>query len=218
MKKVLALSIATVMCLGVASHAFAGANPLWQLALDVQLKSKTRTCTSMAAQYSSCSVVVQSASPAPGTANLDIVPVMYGFTGLTAVEFGVDWHSSSYIYSPIWTKCSDFEIVEATATTLKAALAWSNCTAPAGTPGVGGKPAGFLRFNSLAGPQRLDIIPSQQGFIQMLDCDGLLDEVHTIHHGFYGGAVPGPGDRLPCDAGPTAATPSTWSGVKALYR
>jgi len=221
MKKLLALSIATVMCLGIASHAFALANSEIELALDVQLKSKTRTCAAMATTYSSCSAINRSASVAVGPANLDVVAVVYHFTGITAVEFGLDWGSTSYIYSPVWAKCADLEITRVGLTDFSTALVWTACKAPSGAawPGTGGTAAGFLRFNVFAaGPSPIRFRPSDNGVITSVDCQFDDDEVHTTHDGFHGGALPGPTDLDPCALGPTATEAKTWSGVKALYR
>lgn len=214
MKKVLALSIAAVMTVGIASHAFAAANPNIQLALDMQAKSKTRTCTTLASVYSSCSVINPSSAVGAGVGTLDVIPVVYNFSGITAVEFGLDWATTSYLYSPIWTKCSDLEITRVGTTDFSTQLVWNTCLSSAG--GTSGKATGFVRLSVVAGPQAIMIKPADSGSMQSVDCQFLADPIHTAHHGGQGGAVvPG---LAPCVLGPTATEQTTWSGVKALYR
>lgn len=217
MKKLLAISIASALCLGIASHAFAGANPLVQLALDVTAKSKTRSCATMGTAYPSCSSIHQVGGTFVGVGTIDVVPVVYTFTGITAVGFGVDWASSTTIYSPIWTKCSDLEITHMRATDASFELTWSTCQAPP-SGANSGKATGWLRFNSYGLAATLHIKPSDSGSFNTVDCNFAADELHTVHDGFVNGATPGPGVLDPCTAGPTATEATTWSGVKALYR
>jgi hypothetical protein len=219
MKKLLALSIAAVMCLGITGHALAGANPNINLAVDVLVKAKTRSpgnCNGMPV-YSSCSVINQVG--APTTLNQDVIFVAYHFAGLTAIEFGVDWGSTSFAYGPVWTKCSDLEISRVGTTDISAALAWNNCTAnPDPEPGTGGLVVGWMRMTLYSGPGVYHIKASDRGNLYSVDCAFQFDDLHTVHDGFSQGAVPGPGSLPPCSMGPTATETTTWSGVKALYR
>jgi len=224
MKKLLALSIATVMCLGIAGHAFAGANPNMNLAVDVQAKAKARSsgsCNGMPT-YSSCSVINQVGVGGVTGTQEDVIFVAYRFTGMTGIEFGVNWGTTYFAYGVSWTKCSDFEITGQQPTSLSAALTWSTCKVPsAPDPGTGGIVVGWMRTTMFTQPGVYHITPAASGALQSLDCAFQLDDLHTVHDGFSNGAspVPGtPGALAPCEMGPTATATTTWSGVKALYR
>lgn len=221
MKKLLAISIAAVMCLGVAGHAFAGANPNINLAVDVQVKAKTRSpgsCGGMPT-YSSCAVINQVGGGGPIATQQDVMFVAYHFVGITAIEFGCDWSSTTFAYGATWTKCSDLEITRVGATNLSAALVWNACkVSPAPEPGTGGVVAGWMRTTLYSDPGTYHIVPSDTGVLLSADCAFQGDELHTVHDGFSNGAVPGPTDLAPCAMGPTATETTTWSGVKALYR
>jgi len=219
MNKILAISVATALCLGIVGQASAGQNEFAQLALDMQAKSKTRSCATMATTYSSCSLINRSVTVAGGIQTLDVVPVIYQFNSVTAVAFGLDWGSSAIFYAPVWTRCSDLDVTRSSATDYSVAVSWGTCqTPPAGANS--GKATGFFRFTTYDVPGRLHIKNDDGGIPRTVGCDFIEDELHTLHDGYLNGATPGgsSGELDPCTAGPTATQATTWSGVKALYR
>jgi len=218
MNKILAISVATALCLGVVGHAVAGNNPAAQLALDMQAKSKTRSCATMAGTYTSCSLINRSVSGITGAQTLDVTPVVYSFTGMTAITFGLDWQDSGVFYAPAWTKCSDLDITRFAATEASITVSWSVCQQPTTAQG---QAVGFLRFTTYGLPGRIHV-KNPDGEVEpiVVDCSFQNDFVHTTHDGYLNGATPGGGlgELDPCTAGPTATQATTWSGVKALYR
>ena len=147
------------LLLSLAGHAFAGSNPNIQLALDMQAKSKTRSCESMSLTYTSCSVINQSVTLAAGYNTLDVIPVIYEFTGVTGVAFGLDWGSSSVLYAPQWTNCSDLQIPRVGTTDFSPAVTWATCLQPA-VPIEGGRPLGWLRFTTYGVPGTIRVAAS----------------------------------------------------------
>jgi hypothetical protein len=218
MKKLLALTVASVLCLGIAGHAFAGANQLYNIALDMRSVTKTTNCASLANTYTSCAAITGQVLNTTGTTIL-AVPVVYMFNAMQGIEFGLDWHSSSYIYTPTWVNCSDLTLFRNGGSNGSYSLTWSTCQVPAGTPGVGGRPLGVLSYHVIApaGPTRIDFVNADGAGQSMVDCSLESDEVHTSHPGFVNMTL-APGDLQPCEVGPTATEATTWSGVKALYR
>jgi hypothetical protein len=217
MNKILAISVATALCLGVVGHAVAGNNPDAQLALDMRAFSKTRTCATLATSFTSCSAINRSVTAVSGPQTLDVIPVLYQFTGVTGVAFGVDWQTSYAAFLPSWTLCGDLNIVRSDgAHYYSIAVTYSTCKTPSGA-GAGVAP-GFLRFNSYGLPTRFHLANDDGGVPRTVDCSFNGDEMHTLHDGFLNGEAPGPSDLDPCTAGPTATQATTWSGVKALYR
>jgi hypothetical protein len=219
MKKLLALTVASVFCLGIAGHALAGDNPNYNTALDIRTVAKGTTCASLANTYTSCGVINEAVTPVSG--QFYVVPVVYLYNDFNAIEFGLDWGSSSVMYTPGWATCSDFEIKRIGATDASFALTWTTCKTPA-IPGASGIPMGVLTVPNgftPGGPVAIHYKNSDGGYQRMVDCNIVTgtDEVHTAHGGYVNQA-PAPGDLEPCTVGPTATMPSTWSGVKALYR
>lgn len=133
MKKLLALAVASVFCLGVAGSAFAGDNPNYNTALDMRTVAKGTTCAGLAATYTSCGVISQTATT---SLQFYVVPVAYMFNDFNAIEFGLDWGTSSVMYSPGFAPCSDFNISRIGATDASFALTWTTCKTPA-APGAG---------------------------------------------------------------------------------
>jgi len=214
MKNLLAITVAGALTFGIVGHALAGTNGNVELAIDMQAKSKTRSCATMASSYTSCSVINRSLTVAAGAGNTDVIPVVYNFQGITAVGFGLDWGSSSILYAPTWTKCSDLEITTVGTSHASFELSWGTCQSSAG--GTAGKACGFIRFTTYGVPGTVVIGPSASGSFNTVDCAFQPDGLHTVHNGYLNGATAT--DLDPCTLGPTATEATTWSGVKALYR
>ena len=87
---------------------------------------------------------------------------------------------------------------------------------PAGGVGVGTM-MGWLQIYGTSG--RVDFtltsVPTDPSIV---DCAFQQDFICSFHSGFYGGAVPGPGDLDPCEVGPSATEGMTWGRLKDLYR
>src|SRR5689334_3955210 len=83
------LSQILLLIIGVATPSIgtAGQNQGINLALDLRTKTKTRSCLTMADMYTSCSAINPSISLPEGVSNLDVVPIVFNFTGITALEF-----------------------------------------------------------------------------------------------------------------------------------
>jgi hypothetical protein len=212
MKKLLAISLASVMVLGAASYVFAGANPNVQFAIDCQARNNKRACTPL---YTSCSGITQEYHAIGFT---DAIVVVYMYTVISAAEYGVTWCADAYFTE--FKNCADFIVggVELPTDWISCAQSWSAlqyATSP--DPGTSGIGVGWLKLYTY-GPCRVDFVPSDQGFIQVLDDLLIADQYHTIHPGLLGSAVPEPGDLDPCEMGPTATESSTWGNVKSLYR
>jgi len=214
MKKLIAITVLAAAVAGVAGQAFAGTNPLINLALDVQAKAKTRSsgsCVGMPV-YSSCSSIVQEAA---ATGEKDVIICLYNFVGLTAAEFAIDWTPDySYVSFGSFTKCSTLDVTVIGPGRISTQLAWSSCQVP-GSGGI--LVAGWFRAIGLAGGSRFEVGATDQGNLATRDCAFATDLFHTVHGGRIARPA-GPADLAPCVQGPTAVENTTWSGVKALYR
>jgi hypothetical protein len=198
--------LAVLLMLPVA--VFGGQNPDAEVALDCRAHDRTRACGGI---YSSCTDVQYEYS---GTGDYDIIVVLYGFEGVTAVEYTLDYSGLADAEFGGYTSCSSLDIEEPEPGYFTVAHAWTTCQSPP-SPG-GGITVGWIRLYGGAG--EVDVVPSRtSGYLRVLDCDFELDPILIGHAGFVGGAYPGQGYVAPCGEA-TAVEGKTWGGVKSLYR
>jgi hypothetical protein len=209
--------VLAVLALGAAGSVLAGPNSDANMAIDAQAKNSKRSCANLPI-YSSCSVINQVRAAA---GYHDAIVVVYRFAGVTALVYGVQYPTAWYFTG--FTDCSDVPVIVPTPGVLKVGQAWSACEVPPNPyPGDGGVGAMWLKLYGLT-PGRVDIIPHPDAAPgttpSITDCEFFEELVCRFSHpGLFGGEVPGPGDHIPCDMGPTPTEQETWGGIKNLYR
>jgi hypothetical protein len=212
MKKILVATMVAVMGLALASDVMAGANPMAQLAIHAQPNNAKRNCgtTSIA----SCGAIVQS-SPISGTGYYDLLVVLYDFEEVTGVEYGLQWGS---MYFSSFIPCSDLYVFVSTGPqSADVSQVFTSCTDGGGIGGAG-RVLGWCNVYSTSADALRFSVTSFPADPSIVDCLFQQDPIHTMHPGFIGGGVPGPGDLGPCEVGPTATENTTWGQLKDLYR
>jgi hypothetical protein len=207
MKFTLVLGMAAlVLC--AAAPAGAGSNPDIELALVVQPHAP-RAC---GAVYGDCSEMQYRLDE---TGSYDVIVVAYNYTGLTGLQYGLDYSGVEGATFGSFNSCTTADIHTSSVPGLYAvAQVWGACQTP---PGEGaGVMVGWLELWGGAG--RIDIVPDPEaGGIVAVDCGFASDAVLITHPAFVGGAEALAGDTTPCGT-PLANEEVTWGGVKNLYR
>jgi hypothetical protein len=230
MKKLLLTLAAGVVVASIASSAVAGPNLQANIAVDLRAKIMGLSCTNAMPVYTDCGMITQSKT---WVANDHVIVVVYNYTEMQGVEFGLTWatpqdctsYAPGYYLYPSWARCGTAPDIWSESTCagqgigrISIAAAWLNCNNPFATVvcfATTGTAAGAT------GPSTLHLGPSDTGVEQIASCHQELDNLHTLHDGYFNQAPPvPPGDNglPPCTLGPTANENATWSGVKALYR
>lgn len=208
MKFALVLGITALAMAGAAGAWASGGNPYMEMALVVQPHA-ARPC---GAVFDDCTQMQYRLS---GGGSCDVLVVAYNFTGLTGVQYGLDYSGVSGAVFGSFQSCSTAQIQTTDTPGLYAlAQAWSTCQAP---PQSGaGVTLGWLEL--WGGSGRIDIVPDPTaGGVVSVDCSQVISAVTTTHPGFIGGAEALSGDTSPCGQ-ILAAEEHTWGGVKSLYR
>jgi hypothetical protein len=217
MKKVLAVALLVGMVVAVAQPVLAVMNPYANYALDMQARNAKRVCP---IAYSSCSVINQ---VRPTLGSMDAIVVLYRYTGVTVAEFGLVWDSYQLLFVQ-FKKCTVTSVEGGNTLYGHYAFsgAWETCQMAVNPyPGDSGIAVGWVQFDQYPGGvigSRVDYYIEPGWGIRVADCNYTWDDMHTLHAGFIGTIAPEPTDLAPCLQGPTATQPTTWSGVKALYR
>jgi hypothetical protein len=208
MKFALVLGIAALVMAGAAGAGATGGNPGMEMALVVQPHA-ARPC---GAVYGDCSEMQYRLAEG---GSCDVIVVAYNFTGMTGIQYGLDYSGVSGATFGTFHSCSTAQIRTSDAAGLySVAQAWSTCQAP---PQSGaGVMVGWMEL--WGGSGRIDIVPDPAaGGVVSVDCDMIVGAVAGTHPGFIGGAEALSGDTSPCGQ-ILAAEETTWSGVKTLYR
>jgi hypothetical protein len=210
MKKIIVATMVGVMGLALASDVMAGANPMAQLAINAAARNAKRNCTTTA--IPSCSAIVQSAA---ASGYVDMLVVLYDFDQVTGLEYGIQW---SHPFFTSWKDCANLYVFNPTGpNTADVSQVFTSCT---DGPGIGGagRVMGWLQLYGTGAQSVRFTLTSFPADPSIVDCAFQQDPIHTMHPGFSGGGLPGPGDLHPCEVGPTATENTTWGQLKDLYR
>jgi hypothetical protein len=213
--------VLAVLALGAAGSVLAGPNSDANMAIDAQAKNAKRSCLSLDTAYTSCSVINQ--VRAAGGYH-DAIVVVYKFAGVTALVYGLQYPTTPDWFLTGYVNCADVPVIAPGGPgILKVGQGWSVCKVPPNPfPGDGGVGALWLQIYGTT-PGRVDIIPHPDfapGTTPTITDCAFFEELvcRYSHPGLFAGEVPGPGDHIPCDMGPTATEEQTWGGIKSLYR
>jgi hypothetical protein len=166
-----------------------------------------RTCFRDFPAITSCSDIVATCA----ANDVDFFPVFYDLCEYKAVEYSVEWPGT---YSCVFTACSysNFGTIRWPAGSVPSDLlldhitqAYEHCQlGTAMIPGWG--------WIYEPGPATIRIVPNvESGRIGVLNCDQSIDEPICNFAAGIGGAT----GEEPC--GPSAAEPSTWGAIKAMF-
>jgi hypothetical protein len=195
--RILAIGLALILLLGFA--ATAGQNPDVKCAVHVEAHSARRNCGALPV-FEECLEIVTTFEGA----DVDAMPVMFDVVGVTGAEYGLTW--PAWAYSCIFTSCSDLTTGDIVDPGDGISHAWNECQM--GFAIVCGW--GWLTAD---GPGLICPIPRPESdFIGVADCSFIKDSaVDTFCAGVYGEV----GDD-PCAT--TATQPTTWGGIKNMFR
>jgi hypothetical protein len=194
MKKAFVVTVALTLILGAC--AWAGMNPDAKVAVHV-IPHGSRSCTKGFPVITGCYDIVTT-EPGP---DADAFPVFFDLVEYQGIDFGLTWPG---MYSCVYTSCSDLTIGGIVWPGDGVSHAWTVCQAgPVAMPGWG-----WLWDYGI-----ICVVPHPEaGGPTIGDCQPAPDGVICNFCAGIGGYI---GDD-PCD--PTATEPSTWGGIKGMFR
>jgi hypothetical protein len=194
MKKVLVVVVALTLVL--SASAFAGQNAAAKGAVHV-LPHASRSCVKNFPVITGCGEIITTEAGA----DVDAFPVFFELAEYQGFDYAMTWPG---LYSSVFTSCSDLTIGGITWPGEGVSHAWYTCQAePIVVPGW----AWIYDY----GYVELVAHPTAGGVI-VGDCGGILDEIICLTKAGIGGYF---GDD-PCL--PTATEPSTWGGIKGIFK
>jgi hypothetical protein len=196
MKKVLVVTVALTLIL--SAGAWAGLNPNAKAAVHV-IPHASRSCTKSFPSIAGCENIITT-EPTP---DADAFPVFFDLVEYQGFDYGMTWPG---MYSCVFTSCSDLTIGGIVNPGDGISHAWSACKPnTVGIPGWGW----IYDYGMIC------LVPHPtQGGPNIGDCHA--GEVDIPVCNFCAGIGGFIGDD-PC-LGPSAIEPSTWGGVKGMFR
>jgi hypothetical protein len=195
--KILAIALALTLVLAVV--ATAGQNPEAKVAVHVKAHNAKQSCGTLPV-ITDCSQI----STQYDGYNFDGFPVFFNLYGATTVEYGLTW--PAWTYSCAFTNCADLVIGGIAFPGDGITHAWTTCQIQyAVVPGWGwwyADDAGMV----------CPIPHPGSHWIGTIDCNFVEDDPMCIFCAGVFGAI---GDD-PC--APTATEPSTWGGIKSMFK
>jgi hypothetical protein len=194
MKKVLVFAVALTLVL--SASAFAGINANAKGAVHV-MPHAARTCAKNFPVISGCGDIITT-EPGP---DADAFPVFFELVEYQGFDYGMTWPG---MYTCAFTSCSDLAIGTITSPGDGISHAWYVCQ-----PG----PVAVVGFGWIYDYGFIELVPHPTaGGVIVGDCSGVLDDIICLTKAGIGGYV---GDD-PCL--PTATEPSTWGGIKGIFK
>jgi len=198
-----AICMVAVLLVFLVSACRAGDEDV-KVAIHVQAHHADQTCENLPA-LEGCGDFVTTYS---GCGDIDVFTVFFDFEGLRVTEWALDWPAEWG--SGITTHCGLLSINDIIMPGDWISLAWGDCQ-----PG----PTKISAWTLLDAntPGRVDPIPrpvygTLPPFLGILDCDFMEVDVICV----FGAGVCGDFGDDPC--GPSAAEPTTWGGIKNMFR
>jgi uncharacterized repeat protein (TIGR01451 family) len=175
------------------------------MAVHVLPHQPTMTCAQAAPDVDGCDDVATTT----GACDVDVFPVFFEILECQGVAYGLNW--------PIewgemfFTSCSDVTVGEIALPGDGISHLWTGCrTDYLILPGYGRLIADT--------PGLIELIPHPTtGVISLTTCGGYEYEVLPMGLAFRAGVCGAEGDRIDC-GGPQQTRPTTWSGIKAMFR
>ena len=194
MKRVLVVTVALTLILSVC--AFAGNNPEAKVAVHLQDAGSVSKCAKVPT-IADCGDII---TTHPAT-SVDAFPVFFDLVEYQGFDYGMSWPG---LYTTVFTSCSDLTIGGIVATGDGVSHAWTACQY--GTVAMPGW-AWIYDYGIVC------VVPHPEaGGPTIGDCRGGLDGVICNFCAGIGGYI---GDD-PCL--PTATEPSTWGGIKGMFK
>jgi hypothetical protein len=191
------LAIVLTLMLVCAAVVTAGTNPNVKAVVHVQAYNAKASCATVPV-FTSCEDFVT----VLGDASIHALPVFFDAAGITGAEYALTWPGG---YSAGWTDCADFAIGGIAFSGDSISQTWSTCQ------------MGWAVVCGLAwiypGAGYICMVPhGESGFIGVTDCDFQPD----VPVGIFCAGVGGETGDDPCT--PTATEPTTWGGIKSMFR
>ena len=175
----------------------------FQFAATVHVMEHTghRTCSSGMPTISACSDI-QTTSEA---FSVDAFPVFFDLVEYLGVEYGLAWCDSGACEDALFTSCSDLTIGDIQHSGDGVSQTWLSCKSGPAVPG--------WVWIYAAGPSLICLVPHPiSGSIYVLGCS---ENLGTPMCNFCAGVYGEIGDD-PCPT--TNIRPTTWGGIKAMFR
>lgn len=199
MVRILGITVLLVVFVAAISHA---GNENVKVALHVQAHNATQTCDNLP-QIEGCSDIV---TTYPGCDDVDVFAVFFDMEEFHATEHGLLWPTEWG--TGVTSHCGDLFIGDIVVPGDWMALSWFDCQPSS---------VGVVAWTWLvaSSPGAIDPIPRPGGILGVTDClHGVYREWPVICA--MGAGVCGIYGDDPC--GPSAAEPSTWGSIKAMFR
>jgi uncharacterized repeat protein (TIGR01451 family) len=173
----------------------------FKAAVHVLGHNQHRTCSGGMPAITSCRDIKTTSD----SSSVDAFPVFFDFTEYLGVEYGLAWCDSGSCQTAIFTSCSDLVIGDIEQSGDGISQTWLSCRSGPALPG--------WAWISVTEPSTICLVPRPgSGSIYVLGCtENLGTPTCTFCAGVYGRT----GDD-PCE--PTTIRPTTWGGIKAIFR
>jgi uncharacterized repeat protein (TIGR01451 family) len=171
--------------------------------LHVLPRGENRSCAGAVSEIESCEDLE---TLIDGCGFVHVFPVFYDipeFRGLSyTLVWPEDWSDMAF------TSCSDITVGDIVRPNDAISQSWTSCT-----PG-GLVIAGWAEVFSRS-PGRVEMLNVNGGNPEIVTCDG---RIITTEWQFACGVCGATGDEPPCGGGPTTGVPTTWGGIKSMFR
>jgi hypothetical protein len=171
--------------------------------LHVMPYMQGRSCAGAISEIESCD---DFETEMEGCGFVHVFPVFHDipeFTGLSyELVWPEDWSDMAF------TSCSDITVGDIVRPGDAVSQSWSSCR-----PGqlvIAGWAEVFSRS-----PGRVEMLGAGGGNPEIVTCDG---RIITTEWQFACGVCGASGDDPPCGGGPTSVAPTTWGGIKSIFR
>jgi hypothetical protein len=192
------LAIALALTLVLSAVVVAGQNPNVKAVVHVEMHGTKRACATLPV-FTGCAEFVTTYA----TYAFDAMPIFFDLYGITGAEYSLTWPGAS---SAAWTSCADFAIGGITFSGDPVSQTWTLCQIQYAVV------CGWAWIFA-GGPGQICMIPHRDsGFLGVTDCEFITDVPVGV---FCAGTLGEQGDD-PCE--PTAVEPTTWGGIKSMFK